>query len=1015
MTFPLTDTPVIDAGLDPPQASTVWPDAPAGWHSDLADWPNDLAGWADDGASPTPPPSPSAGKPLFVGRDRELGALAGLLADAVSGRPRIAVVEGEAGLGKSSLIAEFLGRHLDLPTLTASGEESESALPWGLIRQLARRVGDELPGCPLLEGGPQATADPLAVGEELLAWFAARSAAGLIVVLEDLQWADQPSTRALLFAFRRLACEKVLVIGSGRPHQLGRLGEGWTRFLTGDRRCARLALARLSTAELSELADGLGRDRRGRLSARAVRRVADHSRGNPLFAGAMLAELPVRVLEGPESGLYLPGSLSAAIRHRLGALPAAARNLIVAATVLGEQCALSDAVVLAGVSRSDHALDQAVAAGFLVEQPGQRGLRFAHELIRRAVYADIGTVRRRSLHRWAGAMTDGLDSLRHRAAAACETDLVLAAELDEAAAAAAGRGDGAQAAAYLVQAAELGARGPDRAARLLSAFETLVGAADAAAAEAMRPLAEDLPPGPRRDTALAELAMLRARPAAAEELFLAAWKARRSGAEGDGISARRPGAAAEEMSARRPGAAAEGTAAPAASRTGPAAAEAAAGLALLYGNALSADECRRWTGRSIRAAAADSGQRARAAALTAAQAMARALAGDAAGALGMFSSLPEPAALVPDAQADALTARGMLRLWTGDLAGADIDLTAVVTRVAGGLRPRYPAQALGYLAETAFRLGRWDEAQRHAELVVSMAEDAGRLADLPFAHNLAARAAAFRGQWDLACAHVRSAEQAARAAGTRAAAGFAAAARSALGLSRDDPAEVLRAAAPVTWAPGTDDPTGSLWRPARAWALIRVARLDEAAAALAWYEAGATDAGDRQALLYGARLRASLALAQGDAQRAECILEAGRPLAECAADPVARALFDVEYGRCLARAHRRPAALARLRSAHEELTELGARPFADAVAAELAALGLRGSPDADSGLAGLTTQERQVARLVAGGMSNREVAAELYLSPKTIEYHLAHIFAKLGIKTRYQLATRVGPSERARC
>jgi DNA-binding NarL/FixJ family response regulator len=364
---------------------------------------------------------------------------------------------------------------------------------------------------------------------------------------------------------------------------------------------------------------------------------------------------------------------------------------------------------------------------------------------------------------------------------------------------------------------------------------------------------------------------------------------------------------------------------------------------------------------------------------------------------------------VADSQADALTARGALRLWTGDLAGADADLTAVVTRIADGLRPSYPGQALGYLAETAFRLGRWEEAQAHAELGASMAQDAGRLCDLPFACHLAARMAAFRGQWDLASARVRSAEQAARAAGTRSAAAFAAAARSALGLARDDPGEVLRAIAPVTDAVRCDDPTIALWRPARIWALIRADRPEEAAAALAAFEAGAAERGDRPALVHAARLRASLALAGREPERAEDILEAGRTLADGLADPVARALFDAEYGRVLARAHRRPAALARLRSAHEALAGLGARPFADAVAAELAALGLRGGPDAESGLAGLTAQERQVARLVAGGMSNREAAAELYLSPKTIEYHLAHIFAKLGIKTRYQLAVRVGP------
>jgi DNA-binding CsgD family transcriptional regulator len=990
VTFPLTEAPAIDAGLDAdsPPADAAWPDAPAGWSLDPASWSGDLADWPGGRAAP----SQAAGRPVFVGRERELGLLDDLLADAVAGRPRIAVVEGEAGLGKTSLIAEFLGRRLDLPALTASGEVSERALPWGLVRQLARRVGADLPGCPLLESGPPASADPLSVGEELLALFAARSTAGLVVVVEDLQWADQPSARALLFACRRLACEKVLVIGSGRPQQLGRLGEGWTRFLMGDRRCGRWVLPRLSAAELSELAGALGRGRPGGLSGRALRRVADHSRGNPLFARAMLTELPDHVLEGPETGLYLPGSLSAAIRHRLGELPAAARNLVVAAAVLGERCALSDAVVLAGVAGSDHALDQAVAAGFLVEQPGQRGVRFAHELIRRAVYASIGAARRRSLHRWAGAMTDGQDSLRHRAASACETDLPLASELDDAAAAAAGRGDGAQAAAYLAQAAELGARGPDRAGRVLRAFEMLVATADAAAAESMRPLVENLPPGPRRDTALGQLAMLRGRPAAAEELFLAAWNAGRAGPAAEGTAGPVIGEAGQASEARQ---------------AAGAAAVAAAGLALLYGNALHADECRRWTRRSMRAVTGEADPPGRPASLLAAQAMARALAGDASGALGMFSTLPGPAALVPDAQADALTARGMLRLWTGDLAGADADLTAVATRVTGGLRPRYPGQVLGYLAETAFRLGRWDEAHGHAELAVSMAEDAGRLADLPFAHNLAARVAAFRGQWELASAHVRAAEQAARAAGTQAAAGFAAAARSAFGLARDDPAEVLRAAAPPAWTPG-DDPTGSLWRPARIWALIRAGRLDDAATALDGFEAGAAGTGDRQAVVYGIRLRASLALAGNEPERAEAILETGRAFADGLPDPIARTLFDVEYGRCLARAHRRPAALARLRSAHAELTGLGARPFAEAVAAELAALGLRGRPDAGHGLAGLTTQECQVARLVAGGMSNREVAAELYLSPKTIEYHLAHIFAKLGIKTRYQLAIRVG-------
>jgi hypothetical protein len=247
----------------------------AGWPGGPARRPGALAGPARGGREADPGPRGLAG-PVFVGRDRELDQLGGLLADATAGRPGVAVVEGEAGLGKSSLITQFLSRHRGLPVLAASGEVSEQALPWGMVRQLVHRAdSDLLPGFPLLGGGP-AAADPLAVGEELAALFADRSArGGLVVALEDLQWADLPSARALLFACRRLAGGRVLVLVSARPQQLGRLGDGWARFLTGDRRCSRLALGPLAlgplgAAELAQLAAGLGLD----LSDRAVRRVA---------------------------------------------------------------------------------------------------------------------------------------------------------------------------------------------------------------------------------------------------------------------------------------------------------------------------------------------------------------------------------------------------------------------------------------------------------------------------------------------------------------------------------------------------------------------------------------------------------------------------------------------------------------------------------------------------------------------------------------------------------------------
>jgi AAA ATPase domain len=164
VTIPLTDAPRVDAGRGPDSA--CWPDRGPLWTDELEAW-----------------------LPAFVGRARELDRLGDLLAEAAAGRPRIAVIEGEAGLGKSSLITEFLSRHREVPVLAASGELSEQALPWGMVRQLARRADTDQGAGLTLPAGPAASADPLLVGEELMALIAARSVRGVLaVVIEDLQW-----------------------------------------------------------------------------------------------------------------------------------------------------------------------------------------------------------------------------------------------------------------------------------------------------------------------------------------------------------------------------------------------------------------------------------------------------------------------------------------------------------------------------------------------------------------------------------------------------------------------------------------------------------------------------------------------------------------------------------------------------------------------------------------------------------------------------------------------------------
>jgi DNA-binding CsgD family transcriptional regulator len=206
-----------------------------------------------------------------------------------------------------------------------------------------------------------------------------------------------------------------------------------------------------------------------------------------------------------------------------------------------------------------------------------------------------------------------------------------------------------------------------------------------------------------------------------------------------------------------------------------------------------------------------------------------------------------------------------------------------------------------------------------------------------------------------------------------------------------------------------DDPVCFWWRPLHIWALIRTGELGNAEAILAAYEERANERGARAAKIQIAWLRGTLAQACGDPIPAEHVLRAGREETSELPFPFCRALLAFEHGRCLAKLKRRREAIGALTEAHRIFVRLGAEPFIRATASDLAALGLRSSPGGAPDLAGLTAQELRIARLVASGLPNRGVAAELYLSPKTIEYHLAHVFTKLGVRSRHELIAQVGP------
>lgn len=509
---------------------------------------------------------------------------------------------------------------------------------------------------------------------------------------------------------------------------------------------------------------------------------------------------------------------------------------------------------------------------------------------------------------------------------------------------------------------------------MLLAFELQVQAADVSAADAGRPVIEQLPASARRDTALGQLALLSARPWDANALLQAAWDARGQAGRGD-----------------------QGG-------------EAALWLGQLLGMSGAFAEGEMWLDRAL-----DSGTGGEPwyDAARCIRSFAFALSGDTGQALGLFRDLPGPAASVPAARTDALTYRGVARLCAGDLQAAGGDLALVVHRISTGLQVRFPGPPLGFLAEAEFRLGRWDDAQGHAELAVSLAHDADRDYDLAFTHSAAVPVAACRGDWMAADAHMESAEDAARIFGGLASI-YAASARGILGFARGSPQEALRGATLALAVPQADHidcPAALWWRPTQIWALIRTGELDQAQAILAAFESRAVDRREPGALIHAACLRGTLAMARGDLGQADQVLQAGRLAGRGVPLPFHRAVLDLQHGRCLARLQRHSAAIDAVRAAHDHFSALQAHPFIQASESELNALGLRPRPGGDPDLPGLTAQELRVTRLVTAGMSNREAAAQLYLSPKTVEYHLAHAYTKLGIHSRHQLTTLVRGQE----
>jgi DNA-binding CsgD family transcriptional regulator len=886
----------------------------------------------------------------LVGRESERQVLDEQLAAARSGNPQIVFVEGEAGSGKSSLLAHFLRSLSNATVLEASADESETLLTYGVVDQLRS------------DTPPEAETDPMAVGAQLLDLLDQLQSDGQVIVLviDDLQWADRPSSRAVLFALRRLRADRVLTIISTR---LGLpLDPGWTRLAGGDARVTRIRLTGLAPDNLIELASRLGL---GTLSRRGAARLVAHTDGNALYCRALLDELGVgRLNAAGERGLPAPRELSGLILARVASLSQTTQTFLAAASVLGQHALVAAIASVAQLPNAQLEVDAAVGSGLLNEGSSISDLAFAHPLFRAAIYDDLSPTHRRELHARAAEVVVGRARLSHLVEASLGPDEALADEVEAIALADAAAGEAGSAAWALEQASSLSASLAEKERRLLDAAVILLNSADTAGASRILALCQS--DGPRHDALAGLIGVLTGSPST-EDRLLAAW------ANHDPV-------ADPEIGSR--------------------AATSLTNWMVISGRP---DQALLWGNRAV--ASSISGSPVWAMAKTA-YAYGFAAAGRSAEGIAELGFLPEVGGEVSILETDALIMRGTLRLFIDDLPGSIADLGVAASRLRTGVPSSYPVPCLVHLSDAYFRRGDWDAALTQAQLATSLAQDADRPLDLARAHARAGQVLGCRGQWDAAGSQVSAARAASDRLPQVLAIAAAAVAAVALADAREDDLDVLASAERVraTGLLGVGGRPGIFnWRPTEADALIRLGRLDDARTALGEFEAAISPFGPSSATLMLARCQGSLAAAGGEGAAAADSFAHAHRIAASVPFPFERALLNLDDGRRLRSAGDRKQAIQRLEQAHHGFSELGADPYVKRCATELGALEVEAAEQSPAALLGLSRAEMAVARLVATGLTNKEAAAELYVSAKTVEYHLRNCYIKLDITSRREL------------
>jgi DNA-binding CsgD family transcriptional regulator len=903
---------------------------------------------------------------VLLGRDAERGRIADLLDEAREGRSGVLVLRGDPGVGKSALLADAVERADGMLVLSGRGIESEAHLPYAGLHQIVRPVLGCLDALP----EPQARALRGALGLEAGAsdeWFLVSLAVlsllaeaaehePLLCVVDDAHWLDDASAESLAFAARRLEAERIAMLFAAR------VGEVRTFEAPGLDELRLTGLDRESASGLLETVAGAPP------SPEARERLIEGTDGNPLALielSSTLSERQLQGLEPLEEPLPVGAQIERAFLSRAHGLPEETQAILLLAAV---EHTGSTATVLAAAQHLGldlEALDHAERAG-LVQIRGPQ-LEYRHPLIRSAIYQAAPFSRRSAAHQaLATVLTAEADADRrawHRAAASVEPDASVADELEQAAHRAEQRSGFVPASLAYERAAALATNEQDEL-RLLS---RAVGAAWL---------------GGRLEQALVLLA--RARPLATDPFVRAEMDCWRGLIE---LNTGTPAEAGELLLA----AAAE-------------LAETDRQRALyIYGLACIAAG---YAGRGDTMAAIAE----RAAELQTEDGAGRFLTQFVAGMGAYFggdfatASGALRAALDHADEADAAisgTHRGVLllaggaALFLGDDPAADRlnRRLAVRAREAGHLP--LLTQALPRLATTEIAAGHL--AAAHATLTdgIRLARQGGQHQVVSHMLAVLALIAALRGEVD-ECRSLST--EALELAATRRLAHVSLTAHWALlvlelGLGHVD--EALIEARQISDLPVR------LWAaPDRIEAAVRAGELPLAETWATELDSWAQGAGQPWAVATNLRCRALIA---GETDEAGRLFAAALAADESTLRPLERARTELAHGEFLRRMRRRREAREHLHAALAGFEAAGAEAWAERARVELRASGQTARRREPSTRDDLTAQELQIARLVAQGLSNREVAAQLFLSPRTIDFHLRNVFRKLRISSRMQL------------